>query len=355
MGWRNPRIDQDKYNEFVDLFIDAIKRRWPNVLLQFEDFAQQNAMPLLQRYKDQLCCFNDDIQGTAAVTLGSLIAACRAANTKLSEQKVTFLGAGSAGCGIAEQIIAQMKSEGLSDSQARERVFMVDRFGVLTDKMPNLLPFQQRLVQHQQLREAWGIDSEVISLLDVMTHAKPSILIGVSGQPGLFTEQVIKTMAANTAHPIIFPLSNPTSRVEATPQDIIRWTEGKALVATGSPFLPVSYGDELFIIAQCNNSYIFPGIGLGVITAAATRVTNAMLIAASRALADCSPLGQTGTGTLLPSLTDIHHVSKEIAFWVAKTAQLQGVALQTSDEVIRQNIEQHFWQPVYRQYRRTAN
>ena len=355
MGWRNPRIDQDKYNEFVDLFIDAIKRRWPNVLLQFEDFAQQNAMPLLQRYKDQLCCFNDDIQGTAAVTLGSLIAACRAANTKLSEQKVTFLGAGSAGCGIAEQIIAQMKSEGLSDSQARERVFMVDRFGVLTDKMPNLLPFQQRLVQHQQLREAWGIDSEVISLLDVMTHAKPSILIGVSGQPGLFTEQVIKTMAANTAHPIIFPLSNPTSRVEATPQDIIRWTEGKALVATGSPFLPVSYGDELFIIAQCNNSYIFPGIGLGVITAAATRVTNAMLMAASRALADCSPLGQTGTGTLLPSLTDIHHVSKEIAFWVAKTAQLQGVALQTSDEVIRQNIEQHFWQPVYRQYRRTAN
>ncbi|PKH04725.1 NAD-dependent malic enzyme [Moritella sp. Urea-trap-13] len=355
MGWRKPRIDQDKYNEFLDLFIDAVKRRWPNVLLQFEDFAQQNAMPLLQRYKDKICCFNDDIQGTAAVTLGSLMAACRAAKTKLSEQKVTFLGAGSAGCGIAEQIVAQMKSEGLSDSQARARVFMVDRFGVLTDKMPNLLDFQQKLVQHQGLRDEWNIDSDVISLLDVMVHAKPSILIGVSGQPGLFTEQVIKAMAANTERPIVFPLSNPTSRVEATPQDIIRWTEGRALVATGSPFPPVSYGDELITIAQCNNSYIFPGIGLGVLAAEATRVTNAMLMAASRALADCSPLGRDGQGPLLPSLTDIHSVSKEIAFWVAKTAQLQGVALQTSDDVIRKNIEKNFWLAEYRDYKRVAN
>ncbi|QUM90597.1 NAD-dependent malic enzyme [Moritella sp. 36] len=355
MGWRKPRIDQDKYNEFLDLFIDAVKRRWPNVLLQFEDFAQQNAMPLLQRYKDEICCFNDDIQGTAAVTLGSLMAACRAAKTKLSEQKVTFLGAGSAGCGIAEQIVAQMKSEGLSDGQARARVFMVDRFGVLTDKMPNLLDFQQKLVQHQGLRDEWEIDSDVISLLDVMTHAKPSILIGVSGQPGLFTEQVIKTMAANTERPIIFPLSNPTSRVEATPQDLIRWTEGRALVATGSPFPAVSYGDELITIAQCNNSYIFPGIGLGVLAAKATRVTNAMLMAASRALADCSPLGRDGEGPLLPPLTDIHSVSKEIAFWVAKTAQLQGVALQTSDEAIRNKIEKSFWLPEYREYKRVAN
>ncbi|QFI38838.1 NAD-dependent malic enzyme [Moritella marina ATCC 15381] len=355
MGWRKPRIDQDKYNEFLDLFIDAVKRRWPNVLLQFEDFAQQNAMPLLERYKDKICCFNDDIQGTAAVTLGSLMAACRAAKTKLSEQKVTFLGAGSAGCGIAEQIVAQMKSEGLSDSQARARVFMVDRFGVLTDKMPNLLDFQQKLVQHQGLRDEWEIDSDVISLLDVMIHAKPSILIGVSGQPGLFTEKVIRAMAENTERPIVFPLSNPTSRVEATPQDIIRWTEGRALVATGSPFPPVSYGDELITIAQCNNSYIFPGIGLGVLAAEATRITNAMLMAASRALADCSPLGRDGQGPLLPPLTDIHSVSKEIAFWVAKTAQLQGVALQTSDDVIRKNIAKNFWSPEYREYKRVAN
>jgi len=226
---------------------------------------------------------------------------------------------------------------------------------VLTDKMPNLLDFQQKLVQHQGLRDDWEIDSDVISLLDVMTHAKPSILIGVSGQPGLFTEQVIKTMAANTERPIVFPLSNPTSRVEATPQDIIRWTEGRALVATGSPFPAVSYGDELITIAQCNNSYIFPGIGLGVLAAEATRVTNAMLMAASRALADCSPLGRDGEGPLLPPLADIHAVSKEIAFWVAKTAQLQGVALQTSDEAIRNKIEKNFWLAEYRQYKRVAN
>ena len=248
-----------------------------------------------------------------------------------------------------------MKSEGLSDAEARQQVFMVDRFGVLTDKMPNLLPFQQRLVQSQNLGESWNIDSDVISLLDVMENAKPSILIGVSGQPGLFTEKVIKTMAQHTKQPIVFPLSNPTSRVEATPQDIIRWTEGRALVATGSPFPPVSYGDDVFTIAQCNNSYIFPGIGLGVIAANATRVTKSMLMAASRALADCSPLGNDGSGPLLPALSDIHHVSKEIAFWVAKTAQLQGVALQTSDEMIRNNIEKNFWRAEYREYRRVAS
>lgn len=355
MGWRQPRIDQDRYDEFLELFMSAIKRRWPNVLLQFEDFAQQNAMPLLERYKDKMCCFNDDIQGTAAVTLGSLLAACSAAKTKLSQQKVAFLGAGSAGCGIAEQIISQMKSEGLSDAEARERVFMVDRFGVLTDKMPNLLPFQQRLVQSQSLQAEWGIESDVISLLNVMEHAHPSILVGVSGQPGLFTEEVIKTMAKHVEKPIVFPLSNPTSRVEATPQDILRWTEGRALVATGSPFPPVSYGDEVFTIAQCNNSYIFPGIGLGVLASEATRVTKSMLMAASRALADCSPLGQKGEGPLLPPLSDIHEVSKEIAFWVAKTAQVQGVALQTSDEMIRRNIEKNFWRPEYREYRRTAS
>lgn len=355
MGWRSPRIAQDQYDEFLDLFINAVKNRWPNVLLQFEDFAQQNAMPLLSRYKEQLCCFNDDIQGTAAVTLGSLMAACKAAKSKLSDQTVTFLGAGSAGCGIAEQIIAQMKAEGLSDRQARDRVFMVDRFGVLTDKMPNLLSFQQPLVQSQTLREEWHIDSEVISLLEVMKNAHPSILIGVSGQPGLFTEEVIKTMAEHCDRPIVFPLSNPTSRVEATPQDIVRWTDGRALVATGSPFPPVNHNGELMVIPQCNNSYIFPGIGLGVIAVGATRVTNAMLMASSRALAECSPLGRDGTGPLLPGLADIHEVSRHIAFWVGKTAQLQGVALQTTDEELRRRIDANFWLPEYREFRRVAN
>ncbi|WP_437213953.1 NAD-dependent malic enzyme [Pectobacterium sp. LFLA-215] len=354
MGWRHPRITDDEYYEFVDEFIQAVKRRWPNVLLQFEDFAQKNATPLLNRYRDEICSFNDDIQGTAAVALGSLIAASRAAGTQLRDQTVAFLGAGSAGCGIAEQIIAQMKSEGLSDDEARARVFMVDRFGLLTDKLPNLLDFQSKLVQKSELLTSWDCNSDAISLLEVVRNAKPTILIGVSGQPGLFTEEIIREMHKHCARPIVMPLSNPTSRVEARPEDIIRWTEGAALVATGSPFSPVSYQDKVFPIAQCNNSYIFPGIGLGVLASGAKRITDGMLMAASRALADCSPLANNGEGALLPDLADIQQVSKRIALEVGKAAQLQGAAVVTSSDALQKAIEHNFWQPQYRSYKRTS-
>ncbi len=354
MGWRHPRISGDEYHAFVEEFIQAVKRRWPNVLLQFEDFAQNNATPLLNRYRDELCCFNDDIQGTAAVTLGSLIAASRAAGSQLRDQTVTFLGAGSAGCGIAEQIIAQMKSEGLSEEEARARVFMVDRFGLLTDKLPNLLDFQSKLVQKSENLAQWQVESDAISLLEVVRNAKPTILIGVSGQPGLFTEELIREMHRHCPRPIVMPLSNPTSRVEARPEDIINWTEGAALVATGSPFSPVTYKEQQFPIAQCNNSYIFPGIGLGVLAAGATRVTDAMLMAASRALAECSPLATDGHGALLPNIDDIQGVSKCIAMEVGKAAQLQGVAVVTSEEALSKAIEHNFWRPQYRNYKRTS-
>ncbi|MEQ4706651.1 NAD-dependent malic enzyme [Providencia huaxiensis] len=354
MGWRHPRITGDEYNEFIDEFVQAVKRRWPNVLLQFEDFAQKNAMPLLNRYRDELCCFNDDIQGTASVALGSLIAASHAAGSKLSDQRVTFLGAGSAGCGIAEQIIAQMKSEGLSDEEARSRIYMVDRFGLLTDKLPNLLDFQAKLTQNSENLASWDVNSDSISLLDVVRNAKPTILIGVSGQAGLFTEEIIKEMHKHCERPIVMPLSNPTSRVEARPEDIINWTDGKALVATGSPFSPVSYKEQVFPIAQCNNSYIFPGIGLGVIASGAKRVTDGMLMAASRALASCSPLAKNGEGALLPLLSDIQDVSRIIAKQVAKEAQVQGVATVTSDSALDEAIERNFWKPEYRTYKRTS-
>ncbi|MBD2821463.1 NAD-dependent malic enzyme [Xenorhabdus sp. 42] len=354
MGWRHPRITGKEYEEFVDEFIQAVKRRWPNVLLQFEDFAQQNAMPLLSRYRDELCCFNDDIQGTAAVALGSLIAASRAAGRQLKDQTVAFLGAGSAGCGIAEQIVAQMKSEGLSDEQARARVFMVDRFGLLTDKQPNLLDFQSVLVQKSSALQSWDISSDSISLMDVVRNAKPTVLIGVSGQSGLFTEEIIREMHKHCERPIVMPLSNPTSRVEARPEDIINWTDGKALVATGSPFAPVKYKDQEYPIAQCNNSYIFPGIGLGVIASGAKRVTDDMLMASSRALADCSPLAQTGSGPLLPPIDDIQEVSRKIAKEVAKKAQIQGVAIVTSEDALDEAIERNFWKPEYRVYKRTS-
>ena len=249
MGWRHPRVTGADYDAFVEEFMQAVQRRWPNALIQFEDFAQKNAMPLLERYKDRVCCFNDDIQGTAAVTVGSLLAACKAAGSKLSKQRITFLGAGSAGCGIAEAIIAQMVSEGISDSQARSQVFMVDRWGLLQEGMPNLLDFQQRLVQKHSSTDKWESSGSGYSLLDVMRNAQPTVLIGVSGAPGLFSEEVIKEMHQHCPRPIIFPLSNPTSRVEATPSDIIRWTNGEALVATGSPFDPVVHEGKTYSIA----------------------------------------------------------------------------------------------------------
>ncbi|HIF5952885.1 TPA: NAD-dependent malic enzyme [Vibrio parahaemolyticus] len=354
MGWRHPRITGPDYDAFVEEFIQAVQRRWPDALIQFEDFAQKNAMPLLERYKDRICCFNDDIQGTAAVTVGSLLAACKAAGTQLSKQRITFLGAGSAGCGIAEAIIAQMVSEGISDEKARSQVYMVDRWGLLQEGMPNLLDFQQRLVQKHSNTKEWENEGNGFSLLDVMRNAKPTVLIGVSGAPGLFSQEVIEEMHKHCKRPIVFPLSNPTSRVEATPNDIIRWTNGEALVATGSPFDPVVNEGRTYPIAQCNNSYIFPGIGLGVLAVNAKRVTDEMLMESSRALATCSPLAINGRGALLPPLEEIHLVSKKIAFAVAKKAIEQGVALEITDEALNDAIDQAFWQPVYRRYKRTA-
>ncbi len=354
MGWRHTRITGTEYDNFVDDFIQAVKHRWPEALIQFEDFAQKNAMPLLERYKDTVCCFNDDIQGTAAVTVGSLLAACKAAGTKLSDQRVTFLGAGSAGCGIAEAIIAQMVADGITDAQARSQVFMVDRWGLLVENMPNLLNFQQALIQKNTNIQDWELRDTNISLFDVMHNAKPTVLIGVSGVPGLFSEEVIREMYAHCPRPIIFPLSNPTSRVEATPFDLIHWTEGKALVATGSPFDPVVYEGKTYPIVQCNNSYIFPGIGLGVLSVNARRVTSEMLMESSRALAECSPLAIHGEGPLLPGLEDIQKVSRKIAFAVAKKAVEQHKAPKNSDERIREKIDANFWKSEYRRYKRTS-
>jgi len=354
MGARHKRIGQAEYDEFIELFIKAIYRRWPEVMLQFEDFAQANAMPILQRYRHQVCCFNDDIQGTASVTVGTILAACKTKKTSLSLQRVAFVGAGSAGCGIAEQIIKQMCSEGITDAQARSQVFMVDRYGLLVDGMPGLRDFQQRLCQSSDSLEDWSYSGEYPSLMDVINCAKPDILIGVSGQTGLFTEQVIRGMKQHCALPIIFPLSNPSRQVEATPKQVIEWTEGEVIIATGSPFKPVQYAGKTYVIAQCNNSYIFPGIGLGVIAAKASLVSDEMLMATSATLADASPLAETGQGALLPPLQDIAKLSKKIAFAVGKVAMAQGLALEVSDEVLRERIEKHFWMPEYRPYKRVS-
>jgi malate dehydrogenase (oxaloacetate-decarboxylating) len=354
MGARHPRIEQAQYDEFLDMFITEVKQRWPEAMIQFEDFAQPNAMPLLQNYRQKVCCFNDDIQGTAAVTLGTILAACRSRGDKLSNMKVVFVGAGSAGCGIAEMLIQQMLFEGLSEVQARSRVFMVDRFGLLTEGMNDLRNFQQKLMQTLSQISAWKYSGQYPSLLDVVNCAKPDILIGVSGQPGLFTEQVITAMAEHCDTPIIFPLSNPSRQVEARPEQVIEWTNGKVVIATGSPFSAVTYQGKVFPIAQCNNSYIFPGIGLGVIASKARLISDEMLMAASNALALESPLAKGESDYLLPRLTQISVLSRKIAFEVAKVAMEQGLALQMSDEALEKQIENNFWIAEYRPYKRVS-
>jgi malate dehydrogenase (oxaloacetate-decarboxylating) len=354
MGARHKRIAQQQYDEFLELFVQAVKRRWPEVLLQFEDFAQNNATPLLMKYRDELCCFNDDIQGTACVTVGTLLAACRSKNETLSDQIVVFVGAGSAGCGIAEQIIAYMVREGICEQQARSQIFMIDRLGLVTDNMPNLKDFQLKLAHANSSISDWSPAEKQPNLLDVIEHAKPSILVGVSGQSGLFNEQVVKTMKKHCALPIILPLSNPIKQIEALPEQILAWTAGQAIVATGSPFPSVKHQGKNIPIAQCNNSYVFPGIGLAVVSANISRISDEMLMAASEVLAQESPRVQNGEGELLPPLESITALSKKIAFAVAKVAFNQQYALAVSDEVLKAKIEKNFWQPSYRQYRRTS-
>jgi len=346
-GRREERIRGEAYDSFLQAFVEGIQRRWPDAILQFEDFALTNAMPLLARYRDQLCCFNDDIQGTAAVTVGTLLAACKVKGQRLSDQTVAFVGAGSAGCGIAEQIIAAMQLEGLSEAKARSQVYLLNSKGLLTDRQPDLYDFQQRLAHSSEALAQWNFSAHWPSLHEVVSNAKPTVLIGVSGKAGLFTQQIVETMHAHCAQPIIMPLSNPTSQIEAHPRDILQWTDGQALVATGSPFLPIELFGKTFPIAQCNNSYIFPGIGLGAIASKATRITDGMLMASAQALAESA-----GAGQMLPPLREVQAVSKRIAFAVGMAAQRDSVAPPQPEEALLAAIEQHFWQPVYRHYAR---
>lgn len=355
MGWRHKRITGDDYFKFVDDFIAVVKDRWPHALVQFEDFAQGNATPLLKKYQDKLCCFNDDIQGTACVTVGTLLAACHAQKSSLREHRVVFVGAGSAGCGIAEQIAVHMIKEGLSREQALSQIYLTSSQGLVTKDMERLRDFQEEFAKPREEVDSWSSDgSGKISLLDVVKETKPTILVGVSGQAGLMSEEIIRTMYQNCEKPIVLPLSNPTSQVEALPSDVINWTDGSATVATGSPFEPVEYQGKAHTIAQCNNAYIFPGIGLGVIAVKSTRVTEQMFVAASEALASCSPLVKGNSNDLLPSLSEIRQVSYVIAVAVAKQAMDDGVAMQISDEKLDSRIKASFWKPEYREYRRNS-
>ncbi len=348
IGWRHERIGGPEYDSFVDAFVQAVKRKFPRALLQWEDFAQANAGPILERYRDQLCTFNDDIQGTAAVATATLLSAVAKTAGRLRDARVAILGAGSAGCGIAEQLVAAMVQEGLSEAEARARFFLIDRPGLLHDGMKDLRAFQRKLVQPMDRVATWrSAEGGPISLLDVVNNARPTILIGTSGQPGTFTEEIVRATMTYADRPIIFPLSNPTSRAEATPADLIAWTNGRALVATGSPFEDVIHDRRPFPIAQCNNSYIFPGMGLGILASGANRVSDAMFMAAARALAEYSAASRDPAAPLLPPLAESRQVSRAIALAVSSAAERDGVARPVGAPERERLVDSKIWQPRY--------
>lgn len=348
LGWRHTRIKGSDYDSFVKQFVQAVSRRFPEVLLQWEDFASADAHPILERYRDQLCTFNDDIQGTAAVATGTILAAVGATGGNLADQRIVMLGAGSAGIGITDQLLRNLVRGGMSLLEARKRLFLVDIHGLVHQGRPDLSQVQRKLAHPVENLSAWDCDlSGVIDLADVVRNVHPTVLLGATGQSGAFSEMVVREMARHVERPIIFPLSNPTSCVEATPTDLICWTDGRALVATGSPFEPVKFGGESHHIAQCNNSYIFPAMGLAVLAARVRRVTDEMFMVAGVALKEKSPKLKNVHATLLPPWTEIRSVTRHIARAVAVEAQQQGVAEATASEELERRIDQEMWRPEY--------
>ena len=348
LGWRHERIVGQEYFDFVDRFVQAVKQELPQTCLQWEDFATPHARPILERYRDQLLTFNDDIQGTAAVAVGAILGAVKVTGKSLKDQQIAMFGAGSAGIGVADGLRAAMKSEGLSEQEARSRFWFVDRDGLLHSGRKDLSPEQSNYAQSEERVSGWTRTSNgQVGLAEVIGNIEATILIGLSTAGGAFKEAIVRQMARKVERPIIFPLSNPTTKSEATADDLIRWTQGRALVATGSPFAPVNYGGRTLPIAQCNNVYIFPAIGLGVVASGAPRVTDAMMLAAARALAENSPALKDSSATLLPPLTDIRRVAAEIALAVGLEAQTEGFAPKITEEELRQRVIRNQWTPAY--------
>ncbi|MGD0376262.1 MAG: NAD-dependent malic enzyme [Streptosporangiaceae bacterium] len=352
IGNRHPRVPAADYDRFIDTFVDAVGRLFPGALLHWEDIGMSNARRLLDRYRNRLLTFNDDIQGTGAVNLAAVLAAVRAAGMTLAEHRVVIFGAGTAGTGIADQLSAAMMRQGLPRQQARERFWAVDRPGLLTTKTPGLSKSQRRYAREAAEVADWttGQPSGGISLSEVVRRVHPTILIGTSTVAGAFTEEIVTEMAAHAKRPIILPMSNPTSLSEAAPADVIRWTRGRALLATGSPFEPVDYEGTRYMIGQANNALIFPGLGLGVIAARASRVTDGMLAAAAHAVADLVDTSAAGS-ELLPRVAELRKTSAAVAEAVAMAAAEEGVSAAEPDEHLEDRIRAAMWQPVYRPVR----
>ena len=351
IGWQHPRVRGPEYDAFIEAFVSAVQRRWPNILLQWEDFAGENALRLLGRYRDRLCTFNDDVQGTAAVTIATLLAAVHATGVPLRDQRIAMFGSGSAGVGIIDLLIAAMREQGLTEAEARQRIYAFNRYGLLVQGDPNLRESQLPLARQRAEVAGWQLSSSgSISLYDTVRNAKVTALVGTSTQPGSFTEEIVRAMAQNIDRPVILPLSNPTSKSEAAPADILRWTNGRALIGTGSPFPPVESDGRPVRISQTNNSYIFPGLALGTLVARARRVTDGMIMAAAKTLASLSPTVTDANAPLLPPIGDSRKVGLTVAAAVARQAIAEGISTLPDPSALAEELHSYVWEPVYRPY-----
>ncbi|MDJ1477416.1 oxaloacetate-decarboxylating malate dehydrogenase [Bacillus sp. LS15-K4] len=348
IGNRHPRITGEAYDEFIDTFVQAVNKQFPKALLHWEDFSSRNARKILDKYRHDICTFNDDIQGTGAVSLAAVLSAVKASGVPLSEHRVVVFGAGTAGIGIADQVRDALVRVGVSEEESYKRFWCIDRNGLVTDNMEDLLDFQIPYARKEAEVSEWK-QNDMIGLAEVVKHVKPTILIGTSTVAGAFKEEIIKEMASHAERPIILPMSNPTPLAEAKPADLIKWTEGRALVATGSPFEPVTYNGVTYVIGQSNNALIFPGLGLGTIVVRASVMTDGMFAAAAEAVASMVDTSQPGA-PILPEVEELRNISEMVAIEVAKVAVAEGVARENlSDNDIKIAVKEAIWEPEYRQ------
>jgi len=347
LGVRHSRVRDQRYDDLIDAFVNAASAAFPRAMLHWEDFGATNARRILNKYASTCCTFNDDMQGTAATALAAAFSAVRATGSQIRDQRVVIYGAGTAGLGIADMMREQMIREGLTPREATSRFYPLGRDGLLLGDTPGLLDFQEPYTRSRAEVRGWSRDDNAgrVGLAEVVAHAHPTILIGTSTHSGAFTEAIVKDMAAHTDRPIIMPLSNPTSKAEALPEDLIAWTDGRVLTATGSPFAPVVHDGRTYQIAQANNALVFPGLGLGVTVAGATRISDGMISAAADAVARMSDSSQPGA-PLLPPMTDLRAISASVAIAVAAAAAAEGLAQTELYDTIQQ-VHDAMWRPVY--------
>jgi malic enzyme len=346
VGWRHPRLRGQAYDEFVAEFVDAMMRRFPGAVLQWEDFKKANAFRLLDRYRDTLPSFNDDIQGTAAVVVAGIHAACRITGTKLADQRVVLVGAGAAGIGIARHLRHEMELAGASPQDAARAIAMIDTHGFITSDRTEIEAFKTGFAWPAEEAARIGL-GDGDHATDVIAAVHPTVLIGTTGQPGRFDEPIIREMAAHVDRPLVMALSNPTSKCEVVPEHALAWSDGRALVATGSPFAPVTMGDATIPISQCNNVYVFPGVGLGTIVAGATKVTDSMFAAAADALASQVTEPELERGMLYPPLSDLRAITRHIAGAVARAAVDEGVATAAIGDDVFGALDREIWNLDY--------